>query len=209
MAEHYYTASPQSAHDVRRFTASFAGKTLTFETDAGVFSREHLDPGTIVLAQSVPDGLRGRALDVGCGWGALSILIAARNPSLSFTLCDINERALALCRKNLALNGLAGEVVQSDGLAGITGVFDVIVTNPPIRAGKQVIYRMFADAAACLNPGGALYLVIRKQQGAESCIRYLKGLYAQVDKIDKSGGFWVLRAREPLERKDDTHDDVQ
>ena len=193
MAEHYYTASPQSAHDVRRFTASFAGKTLTFETDAGVFSREHLDPGTIVLAQSVPDGLRGRALDVGCGWGALSILIAARNPSLSFTLCDINERALALCRKNLALNGLAGEVVQSDGLAGITGVFDVIVTNPPIRAGKAVIYRMFDDSGKHLAQGGALYLVIRKQQGAPSALKFLQGLYARAEVIEREGGYWVIR----------------
>ena len=192
MAEHYYTASPQSAHDVRRFTASFAGKTLTFETDAGVFSREHLDPGTIVLAQSVPDGLRGRALDVGCGWGALSILIATRNPSLSFTLCDINERALALCRKNLALNGLAGEVVQSDGLAGITGVFDVIVTNPPIRAGKAVIYRMFDDSGKHLAQGGALYLVIRKQQGAPSALKYLRTRFDEAETIAREAGYHVI-----------------
>ena len=76
--------------------------------------------------------------------------------------------------------------------------FDFIITNPPIRASKPVIYRMFADAASRLNPGGALYLVIRKQQGAESCMKYLKTLYAKVDKVDKSGGFWVLRATEPL-----------
>ena len=72
--------------------------------------------------------------------------------------------------------------------------FDAVVTNPPIRAGKQVIYKMFADAAECLKPGGALYLVIRKQQGAESCLKYLQTVFPQVEKLDRSGGFWVLKA---------------
>ena len=77
--------------------------------------------------------------------------------------------------------------------------FDAVITNPPIRAGKQVIYRMFADAAGSLAPGGALYLVIRKQQGAESCVKYLGTLFGEVEKLEKSGGFWVLRARNPRE----------
>ena len=67
------------------------------------------------------------------------------------------------------------------------------MTNPPIRAGKQVIYRMFADAAKCLKPGGALYLVIRKQQGAESCMKYLRTLFREVERLDRDGGFWVLK----------------
>ena len=77
--------------------------------------------------------------------------------------------------------------------------FDAIVTNPPIRAGKQVIYKMFADAAVNLKDEGALYLVIRKQQGAESCVKYLKTLFSEVEKLDKSAGFWVLKASEPKE----------
>ncbi len=81
--------------------------------------------------------------------------------------------------------------------------YDAVVTNPPIRAGKQVIYRMFADSARALNPGGALYLVIRKQQGAESCMKYLRTLFKQVDKLDKSGGFWVLKASKSLETEED------
>ena len=193
MADHYYPAAPQSAHNIRRFTADFAGKTLTFETDAGVFSREHLDPGTILLAKSVPDTLAGRVLDVGCGWGALSILLYARNPKFTFTLCDINERALDLCRKNLAHNGMTGDVLQSDGLANITGTFDVIVTNPPIRAGKAVIYKMFDDSGKHLTPDGSLFLVIRKQQGAPSALKYLKTRFEKAETIARESGYHIIR----------------
>lgn len=76
--------------------------------------------------------------------------------------------------------------------------FSAVVTNPPIRAGKQIIYKMFSDAAASLQEGGALYLVIRKQQGAESCVKYLKTLYADVERLARENGFWVLRAASPL-----------
>ena len=87
-------------------------------------------------------------------------------------------------------------MLASDGFSAMGNrSFDAVVTNPPIRAGKQVIYQMFADARAHLKPAGSLFLVIRKQQGAESCIRYLKTLYASVEKLDRSGGFWVLEAR--------------
>ena len=88
--------------------------------------------------------------------------------------------------------------VESDGMAALMDRrFDAVITNPPIRAGKQVIYRLFREAFDHLSPGGSLFLVIRKQQGAESCIRYLEGFFASVEKLDRSAGFWVLQARKP------------
>ena len=208
MSEQYFTSAPTSAHEERHVQFQAGSRCLRFETDAGTFSKGHLDPGSRLLIDTVPN-MTGRCADIGCGWGAIGVSLARANPACRVVMADVNRRALELAKANLARNGVSARCVESDGMASLSGLrFDAVVTNPPIRAGKQVIYRMFADAAACLNPGGALYLVIRKQQGAESCIRYLKGLYAQVDKIDKSGGFWVLRAREPLGGKDDTHDDV-
>ena len=127
--------------------------------------------------------------------------VARANPGCRVVMADVNRRALQLSRDNLERNHTAAEVIESDGMAQVLDrTFDAVITNPPIRAGKQVIYKMFADAAAHLNQGGALYLVIRKQQGAESCVKYLKTLFGQVEKLDKSGGFWVLKASEPLER---------
>ena len=137
----------------------------------------------------------GSILDLGCGWGVIGISIARKWPETRVTMADVNTRALDLSRENAKLNRAEAECVESDGMAAVAGrTFDAVVTNPPIRAGKQVIYKMFADAAECLKPGGALYLVIRKQQGAESCMKYLQTLYGSVEKLDKSGGFWVLKA---------------
>ena len=208
MNEQYYTAEPTCASNPVPCDFTYRGHSLSFMTDAGVFSRGELNQGTRLLLDALPE-LSGDVLDLGCGWGAIGVSLAKANPACRVVMADVNRRALEWAKANLSRNGVSALCVESDGMTALAGRrFDAVVTNPPIRAGKQVIYRMFADAAACLNPGGALYLVIRKQQGAESCIRFLKGLYAQVDKIDKSGGFWVLRARKPLGGKDDTHDDV-
>lgn len=199
MNDQYYTREPSSESKPTPCDFSYRGCALHFMTDAGVFSKGELDQGTKLLIDALPE-LHGEVLDLGSGWGAIGVSLAKTNPDCRVTMADVNLRALALCRDNAARNGVQVTCVESDGMAALAGCrFDAVVTNPPIRAGKQVIYRMFADAARALNPGGALYLVIRKQQGAESCVKYLKTLYADVEKLDKSAGFWVLRASEPIE----------
>ncbi len=201
MNDQYYTREPSSASRPASCNVLFRGHSLRFETDAGVFSRGELDKGTELLLEALPP-LHGRVLDMGCGWGPVGISLKKHDPTLSLTLVDVNLRALELTQRNAQANGVAVEVLESDGFSALSDrQFDWVVTNPPIRAGKQVIYRMFADAAACLAPGGGLCLVIRKQQGAESCVAYLKTLFHQVDTLKKSGGFWVLCAREPREKE--------
>ena len=195
MNDHYYTRIPQSASRPAECTFTYRGTEMTFQTDAGVFSRGEVDTGTKLLLEALPEEMHGEILDLGCGWGVIGISIARTWPETRVTLADVNTRALELSRENAEKNRAEVVCAESDGLAAFGGkTFDAVVTNPPIRAGKQVIYKMFADAAACLKPGGALYLVIRKQQGAESCIRYLQTVYSDVEKLDRSGGFWVLKA---------------
>ena len=193
MADHYYTANPASAHDERRFELSLLGRSLRFTTDAGVFSKDGLDKGTALLLEALPP-LSGRALDLGCGWGPVGAALAARYPDLDVVMTDVNARAAGLARRNLAANGLRAEVLEGDGFEAVTGTFDAIVTNPPIRAGKAVIYDLFLRAREYLKPDGALYLVIRKQQGAPSALKLLKEHYAAAEVIDRGGGFWVIRA---------------
>ena len=195
MNDHYYTRTPQSASRPAECSFTYRGVDLVFETDAGVFSRGEVDTGTRLLLEALPEDMHGEILDLGCGWGVIGISIARKWPETRVTMVDVNTRALELSRKNAKRNRAEVICAESDGMEALADRnFDAVVTNPPIRAGKQVIYKMFADAAQRLKPGGALYLVIRKQQGAESCIRYLETIYAKVEKLDKSGGFWVLKA---------------
>ena len=202
MSEQYYTADPTSESRPVPCSFVYRGKSLTFQTDSGVFSRGELDQGSRLLIDALP-ALSGDVLDLGCGWGAIGVAVARANREARVVMADVNHRALGLAKDNCARNGVTAEVIESDGMAAVMGrTFDAVITNPPIRAGKQVIYKMFADGAQCLKEGGALYLVIRKQQGAESCMKYLRTLYASVEKLTKSGGFWVLKASEPLNREE-------
>ena len=195
MNDHYYTRTPQSASRPAECTFSYRGIDLVFTTDAGVFSRGEVDTGTRLLLEALPEEMQGDILDLGCGWGIIGISIARKWPGSRVVMADVNTRALDLSRENAKRNRAEVVCVESDGMSALMDrSFDAVVTNPPIRAGKQVIYKMFADAATRLKDGGALYLVIRKQQGAESCIKYLETIYGKVEKLDKSGGFWVLKA---------------
>lgn len=195
MNDHYYTREPASESRPAECAFTYRGIGMTFVTDAGVFSRGEVDNGTRALLEALPEEMAGEILDLGCGWGVIGISVALKWPEARVTMADVNLRALELARKNAEKNRAGVTCAESDGMEAFTGkAFDAVITNPPIRAGKQVIYKMFADAAKCLKPGGALYLVIRKQQGAESCLKYLQTLYPRVEKLDRSGGFWVLKA---------------
>lgn len=194
MADHYYTPLPESEHNMRLVQVNILGRSLTFETDAGVFSKQHIDPGSEILCKSLPE-LHGRVLDMGCGWGAMTVMTLARFPALDVTMADVNERALDLAVRNVQKNGMQAKAVLSDGFERVEGEFDAVMTNPPIRAGKAVIYRMFEDAKAYLAEGGRLFLVIRKQQGAPSALKFLKELYAEAETIERDGGYWVIACR--------------
>ena len=191
MNEFYYTENPTSESNERSFTMEFLGETCRFTYDNGVFSKGELDEGTAYLLSALPP-LGGRILDLGCGWGPVGVILGRKYPEAEIVMSDVNERALTLSRKNLAANGVKNaSCLSSDGFEHIEGTFDAIVTNPPIRAGKEKIYAMFDTAMERLNEGGALYLVIRKQQGAESAVKYLS--HYGVEILLKKKGFFVLK----------------
>ncbi|MEG2186334.1 MAG: class I SAM-dependent methyltransferase [Clostridia bacterium] len=204
MPDHYYTAQPQSEHKPVSFDYEYRGQVLHFTTDSGVFSRTEIDRGTEVLLKALPQNLCGNVLDMGCGYGAIGVAIAKVWHECRVTMADINQRACELARENAAKNSVHAHVLESDGYARVMDRrFDVILQNPPIRAGKAVIYQMFADAAVCLAMGGSLWLVIRKQQGAPSAVSYLQTLFESVQAVEKKSGYWVLRCENPLEQSNE------
>lgn len=193
MPEQYFTAAPTSAHETHAFSYEYRGKTLRFLTDAGVFSKARVDAGTALLLSALPERFTGRALDLGCGWGAVGACMASAWTGADIWLTDVNARATALAAQNLTQNGLSGEVRTGDGFDAVQGRFDLIALNPPIRAGKRAVYALFDGAAARLTANGALYVVIRKQQGADSAKKYLSTIFARVSTIARGAGFHVLR----------------
>ena len=144
MTQHYFTSKPHSAHDERAIQVELAGVRADFCTDAGVFSRDGLDFGSRLLIETVHPLLHGRVLDMGCGWGAIGVLLARLCPDAQITMADINERAVALAARNARQNGVSAETLVSDGYENIAPSVDAIVTNPPIRAGQGDFLRFAA-----------------------------------------------------------------
>lgn len=195
MNDHYYTSSPESRHKYEECTYVYRDETVVFTTDAGVFSKGEIDYGTNALLNALPDEMAGRILDLGCGWGAIGVSVGKKYVNTDIVMCDVNERAIGLARQNAERNGVHASFFQSDGLANVPGRFDTVITNPPIRAGKAVIYRLFSECRERLTENGSLFLVIRKQQGAESAVKYLQTLFEKVNVIDRSGGFWTIQCK--------------
>jgi 16S rRNA (guanine1207-N2)-methyltransferase len=190
---HYFTSSENMEHKEHKFSLTYAGNVFTFKTDSGVFSRSKLDDGSHILLDALSGiEMSGNALDLGCGWGAIGIIMKKLYPELTLSFADINPRAAQLTRENLRLNNQTAEVIVSDGASQIPGTFDWIVLNPPIRAGKQKVHEIIESAADKLTPDGKLALVVRKQQGAESLTRYLSGIFDNVERISRDKGYWVI-----------------
>ena len=210
---HYFTDNGTMESDERTLSIQYSDTEFTFVTDSGVFSKTRLDDGSRILLDALSGmDVSGRVLDLGCGWGAIGIILMKaimRAPmpitdsttipitdTSSVAFADVNPRAAALTRRNLQINGLgrSAEVYVSDGVADVPGMFDWIITNPPIRAGKSVVCGMIRAAADRLNQGGRLALVVRRQQGAESMLRFLQEIFPRVDVPAKHKGYWVLIA---------------
>ncbi|MCD1261942.1 class I SAM-dependent methyltransferase [Paenibacillus athensensis] len=196
MSEHYYSQKPTAQHDVHEIQERLRGRLFTFQTDAGVFSKKGVDYGSRHLIETVELPPAAKVLDVGCGYGPMGLAVAAACPDGHVTMVDINERAVELARTNARRNGIANvRIVQSDLLEAVKEQrFDLIMTNPPIRAGKEVVHRIFAEAYACLQPGGSLWVVIQKKQGAPSAAAKLESIYGEVAEVSKDKGYRILRA---------------
>lgn len=196
MSEQYFEKRPESAHRPAEIRVAIRGHRFAFRTDAGVFSRGKLDRGTELLLEALVIGPGERILDLGCGYGAIGIVAARLSPTSAVVLTDVNERAVALARTNLAANGIGNAEVRLgplyEPIEDMT--FDHIVSNPPIRAGRGIIDRIIAEALTHLLPGGKLWLVVRTRQGADALRSRMAQAFGSAEIMKRGSGFKVLRS---------------
>lgn len=191
---HYFTDNRNLKQNRKEHSFRLNQHEFTFVTDNGVFSKTGVDYGTMVLLeQALEEEWHGNIVDMGCGYGPISIAMKYFYPERSVTGVDVNLRALELCTLNSELNKVHINVLESNGYEKVQGTFDGILTNPPIRTGKKIIYSMFKDAHTHLSTGGKMLVVIRKQQGAESAKKELEEIFGNCEIARKDRGYWILR----------------
>lgn len=192
MAQYFDNVDLKS--ELRTFDVKIFNLVLKFTSDNGVFCKDRLDFGTRLLLENIPWHEVGDSiLDVGCGYGPIGI-IASKMTDASVMMCDVNKRALHLAEMNCKDNNVSATVVESNCYENIQLRFDCIITNPPIRAGKKVVYEIVFGAKEHLNDNGLLFLVIHKDQGAKSLLKDLEKEY-DVEVLDKEKGFFVIKCK--------------
>ena len=171
---------------------NFNNKKYNVYSDNGVFSKDKFDYGTRVLLESIDiNNLCGNVLDLGCGIGVVGIILGTINKNINIDMVDINERAINLAKENMLLNKVKGNVFISDVYSNINKKYDYIITNPPIRAGKEVVRKFLLGGYDYLTDGGTLYFVMRKDHGIKSMIKELENKYV-VNILNKDKGFYVV-----------------
>ncbi len=199
--DHYFTDNRHLENNRKEISFRFWCFNLRFITNTGVFSKNEVDYGTRVLLDTIAERkeLGDTALDLGCGYGPVGITLKSCFPDTEFTMVDVNPRAVELAKENAARNHAAAEILVSDVYQAISGnTFTDIITNPPIRAGKAVIYKMFDEAFDHLREKGVLWVVIRKQQGAESACAHIASVFGNCEVINKQKGYFILKAIKTL-----------
>lgn len=168
-------------------------KNFEFATDNGVFSKKGLDFGTRSLLETINiDEITGNVLDFGCGYGPIGIYIASAT-NANVHMIDINRRSLELARRNVNLNHVNVQIYESNLYENVNETFDFIISNPPIRVGKQILYQILFEAKKHLRKNGKLIIVVNKNQGAKSLMKDLEKEY-KVCLLNKNKGFYIIEA---------------
>ncbi|KRO09154.1 16s rrna methyltransferase [Lactiplantibacillus xiangfangensis] len=198
MTNYYYTHNPEVVHDEKQWNFEIFQHDFKFTTDNGVFSKRTVDYGSrTLLAAFDPSQLpAGAILDLGTGYGPIGMALAYQSPERTVDMVDVNELALSLARKNTALNQITNvNIFTSDVYEQVTKTdYAAIVTNPPVRAGKDVVAAMLTGAVSRLVTGGTLTVVLQKKQGAPSAKKLMQATFGNCQIIKKDKGYYILQS---------------
>lgn len=197
MSEQYFVNQPQAKSNPKTWAFELRGNSFQFTSDVGVFSKNEVDFGskTLIEAFELPD-ISGDVMDLGCGYGPIGLALAKTFIDRNFVLSDVNERALDLAKQNAEQNKIKNVTFYvSDRFQSIPNSgYAAILTNPPIRAGKETVHQIFEDSYQALVSGGQLWVVIQKKQGAPSAFKKMAELFLSVETIKKSKGYEIICA---------------
>ncbi len=199
MQRHYFISEEHKPEDYFFIKGKVNDRLYELKSCNGIFSKEYIDYGSKVLMEAIikkEKPLTGKVLDLGCGYGVISVALASEFKDAIFTPSDINKTAIELCNFNASKYHLKNvePAVESDVYKSIEGTFNFIVTNPPIRAGKVVLKKIILGAYDKLEKGGSLYFVIKKKHGKDSIKKYMECIFHYVEVIKRDSGFYVLKA---------------
>ena len=194
--EHYFTNNPNLKSELRKLTYNYKDVHFEFFSDNGVFSKTSIDLGSRNLLKYATINDAKTILDVGCGYGTIGLSIAKLYPNTKVDMVDISERALDLARQNKSINTIENaEIFASDSYQNITKNYDMIITNPPIRAGKKIVNDIVIGGASHLNENGNLWCVIQKKHGAQSLIKAMKEVYSAVEVVNVVDEYCIIKAQ--------------
>ncbi len=190
---HYFT-NENLKSDEKITKAKIGDHEYKFYVDNGVFSKRGLDFGTRSLLENLDlENIHGDVLDFGTGYGPIGIYVASNTKS-NVDMIDINKRSLLLANKNAEINQVKVNIFESNIYENVNKKYDYIITNPPIRVGKEILYKILFGANNYLKPDGEMWLVVSKDQGAKTLAKKLEETY-EVDIIDKNKGFYIIKAK--------------
>ena len=199
---HYFSEKPEIKSEKKTIKYTIQNKKFEFITDNGVFSKSKVDFGTDLMLNEFLKENRGlevekiKILDIGCGYGVVSVILKSFYPEISITLSDVNERALELSEENLKKYGINDyHIIKSDAFEKITEKFNVILSNPPIRAGKDIIFKIYLEAYEHLNENGKFYCVIQTKHGAKSTQKKLMEIFKNCDTVTIDGGYRIFLSK--------------
>lgn len=190
---HYFT-NDEVRSEPEVFTYMYKNHNYTFHSDAGVFSKHFIDYGTRVLLNTIDVKDAKKVLDVGCGYGPIGLLLKGSHDNLSVDMVDVNLRALDLAKGNAKENNIDVDIYESDVYQQVTGTYDLIVSNPPVRAGKKVVNEILKGSHDHLNNNGRLAVVIQKKQGAPSAKKLMTEVFGNCEILKRDKGYYILQS---------------
>jgi len=193
--KHYFTDNTDIESQPQEFVFRFKNFNLLFTSDNGVFSKNMIDYGSRVLLESFAKESEKSLLDVGCGYGTFGICLKKAYPDLAVDMVDVNDRALRLAKINAENNNVDVSVYKSSVYENVDKTYDIIVSNPPVRAGKDIVMKILSEAYQHLNADGSLWIVLQKKQGAPSAKKKMIEVFGNCEIIKRDKGYYILKSK--------------